>query len=156
MSRAKSEERLLSLSAYRRDRGQGEWAGLWLYLPSGVGVRPEVTHAHLRYICSISFLALMERATVRLLRGGALVSALEAGVLRGWGVPDDLGSGKRGLFQQDWGGVCPVPVRDQRFPPSARSVPRPVTAGGPRPRPVSRPLVQQASVSVRKAGSSSW
>lgn len=37
--------------------------------------------ARLRGIDSICFLALMERATVRLLRGGALVSAFEAGFL---------------------------------------------------------------------------
>ena len=96
-------------------------------------MRPYGPHARLGGISSICFLALMERATVRLLRGGALVSALEGGVLGGPGLPWQR---QRGLFLTGlgWeGGVCPVPVPDPRFPPSARSVPRPVTARRPRP-----------------------
>lgn len=84
----------------------------------------------------------MDRATVRLLRDGALVKSLEAGtdLEGGRRSPDDLGSG-RGSFPTGLGWYT-VPVQDQRFPPSARSVPDPCRPGGPRPRPVSRPLVQ--------------
>ena len=71
------------------------WAGLWLHPPPGIGVRPggrpEPLPGFLDGACPG---AQMEGATVRLLRGGALVSALAAGVL---GAPDDLGPGS-GVF----------------------------------------------------------